>query len=125
MVVIRFTPQTHENLIVTALEGGSNYWYYLSDKAINIIEERTKNSEEPFSIRFWKALKKGAIIPINDAEDPDTKIGSISMTSIIRGEQLMSNKSPRHFADIIQDNADSITADVWFQYACLGEVIYG
>jgi len=28
-----------ENVCVTALEGGSNYWYYLSDGAVKLIRK--------------------------------------------------------------------------------------
>jgi hypothetical protein len=41
------------------------------------------------------------------------------------GIKVMIQKQPSHFSDVMQDNDDAITADVWIQCALLGEVIYG
>ena len=125
MIQIKLTDQQHEDLIVTALEGGSNFWYDLSDEAIKIINNATKGQKEPLSIRFWKALQNGAVIPINDIEEEDSKIGEISLASIEKGEQLLADKYPSHLADILSESGDANTADVWFQLCTLGEVVYG
>lgn len=133
-ITLSLTDQQHQDAIVTALEGGSNYWYSLSDKAVEEIERYAPNARfynskgeqrEPLSISFWAALKAGAVIPINDAEDEAEKIGEISLASIAVGEQRMLEKSRRHFDDLLNESGDAITADVWFQYCSLGEVVYG
>lgn len=80
---VKLTDQQHEDLIITALEGGSNYWYFISDIAMNIITKTTPYYRGCFSERFWEAIRyKGAVIPINDIENQLTKIGEISLASI-------------------------------------------
>lgn len=41
------------------------------------------------------------------------------------GLALMAEKHGRHFGDLLADNSDSITADVFLQCVALGEVRYG
>jgi hypothetical protein len=126
-IVINLTDQQREDLIVTALEGGSNYWYFLSDAAVSIVEKATWHYKKgtPFSIRFWVAIKNGAVIPIHDAEDEKTKIGEISLASIEKGEQLLADKHFHYLSDILTENGDAATGDAWFQYCSLGELVYG
>jgi hypothetical protein len=125
-IVISLTDQQHEDLIVTAIEGGSNYWYYLPTSSVNLIKKATPDEkDEPLSTRMWKAIKAGAIIPIHDVEDPKEKIGEISLVSIEKGEQLLADKHSNHLADILNENEDANTADVWFQLCSLGEIVYG
>lgn len=38
---------------------------------------------------------------------------------------LMAKNSPRHFGDLLQENDDNITQDVFLQYVALREVVYG
>lgn len=120
--------EDRENLLCSAIEGGSNYWYWIGDAAHKIINEHTERYKDntPFVDRMWTALKKGAVIPIHDIEDyKGKKIGEISLESIYKGEALMLEKYPTHFADIIAENDDATTGDVWFQLAALGELVYG
>jgi len=110
-----------EDLLVGALEGGSNYWYYLPD--LSAIKGIKKG--EPTAIRIFESVKKGAIIPVHDCENEDEKLGELSMESIKKGEALMKEKSPEHWKNAISDNSDAETADVWFQYVVLGELTFG
>ena len=43
----------------------------------------------------------------------------------LKGIKLMIKTEPKHFSDIMTENDDAITADIFLQLACLGEVIYG
>jgi hypothetical protein len=126
-IIINLTDQQHENLIIGALEGGSNYWYHLTKNAVAIVNKLcpADKKDEPLSIRFWAAIKAGAVIPINDRENSKEELGEISLTSIEKGEQLLADKSPHHLADILSEDGDAITDDVWFQYCTLGEIVYG
>jgi hypothetical protein len=38
--------------------------------------------------------------------------------------QLMAANQAKHFADVLEQNDDAITADVWLQLALFGDVIY-
>lgn len=126
MAVIIVTEERRKDMLCGALEGGSNYWYVLSEEAVAIIEKhapRTKDST--FVDRMWIALKAGAEIPVNDAENEDEVLGKISLASIEIGEQSMADDYMHHFADILDETDDGTTADVWFQLAVMNDVVYG
>lgn len=116
-----FTNERRLDLLVGALEGGSNYWYYIDD-AKNIINESTG---ETFCDKMFNAILAGKTIEIQDIENENDKLGEINLASISKGEKLMLEYQPKHYADIVSENDDAITADVWFQYCVLGELIYG
>lgn len=129
-VKIDIGDQLREDLLVTALEGGSNYWYYLSVEAYDLINKsiRTKQILEPPSIKMWDAIKHGASIPIYDEENKNEKLGEINLESIAKGEQMMVDKYFFHFKKLLdKENVewDAETADVWFQLAVMGEITFG
>ena len=125
-VIVKLTDETRSNLLCSAIEGGSNYWYFLGEDADKIIQSvAPRDKETPYVTRMWAAIKAGKEIPIRDAEDEKTILGKISLVSICEGEQLMLDKQPRHFADILSENDDATTGDVWFQYAVMKEIVYG
>tara|TARA_R110001599_G_scaffold87155_1_gene232918 strand:+ start:210 stop:629 length:420 start_codon:yes stop_codon:yes gene_type:complete len=118
-----------ESLIVTALEGGINYWANIEDgsyKKINDWSEANKKGHEPFSVRFAQYIWSGGTVVISDSEGEefDDPIGEISLESIKKGWQLFSQQR-HHFSDFLDNNTDAITADVWFQCCSLGDVVYG
>lgn len=124
--MIEINNQRREDMLVGALEEGSNYWYWIDEEGFNTVEAfKDKDNHEPFSTVMWKAIMGGKTIKISDKEDQDIYIGEINLDKVKSGEQLMLENSPKHFYDIINETDDAITADVWFQYCVLGEVIYG
>lgn len=117
--------QTRLDLLTAALHGGSNYWYFLSKEADSIAKRHELNEKEPFVDSLWKAIETGEEIPIHDVENEINLLGKISLKSIEEGEELMLSKLPEHFANIIRDNWDAETADVWFQLAVMKDLVYG
>lgn len=116
--------QMIEDLLVTALEGGSNYWYWLSNETADQIEKVT-GKEDPLSIRFYQAIQKGESLIIHDAENDDEVLGHINSASIQNALLMMATGHREHFADIISENHDATTADVFFQLAVMGEITFG
>ena len=113
------------DMLTGALEGGSNYWYFIGPSSEKRICEATKDMEgEPFVDRFWKAIQLGVRINIFDIETRD-KLGSITLESIAKGLQIMQSKHAEHFGNLISENDDAETADVFFQLAVMGELVYG
>ena len=103
-----------KDLIVSAFEGGSNYWYY-------DLRPDTKRT----TIRFWHAelpFRKGRAVYLKDSEGDEHKL---DLAAIQRGLNIMSEKYPRHMSDLVAENYDRDTADVLLQCAVLCEVIYG
>lgn len=117
-----------EDIFITALEGGSNYWYYLPESSVEAIRKVVPKSEDPYlSTAILKAiLDHGVDVAINDAEDDEEEIGIISRKTMQERLQALSDSKERYALEAhMRENGDAGTADVVFQYLTLGEVIYG
>lgn len=117
-----------ENVFVTALEGGSNYWYYLSDDAVNIIRSYVPSGvEKCLSVAIFMAIELGAEVPINDAQDEDEVLGELSMQNIAtRLQKLYDDDTYSSSLDLeIRGDGDAYSSDVVFQYLVMGEVVFG
>jgi hypothetical protein len=117
-----------ENIFVTALEGGSNYWYYLSEHAVNIIRSYVPSGvEKCLSVAIFMAIELGAEVPINDAEDEDEVLGELSMENIAtRLQKLYDDTNYSSSLELeIQGNGDAYSSDVVFQYLVMGEIVFG
>jgi hypothetical protein len=68
-------------------------------------------------------LNEGGSIGIVSSE-PASDVFRLDLKSIGRGLELLATKYPRHFADLINENTDAITADVLLQCCLFGELIY-
>lgn len=128
--------QLYEDLVITALEGGSNYWYYLPDLSMV-----PKDKTTPLSILIFRAAMNGARIPVSEAEDPEHILGYLTKDGMLtaldrlsRGEGTPIRENGKvvrtltygnQVANIVDGNWDANSADVWFQMAVMGEVIYG
>lgn len=118
------------DMLTGAMEGGSNYWYFLGEDAESVLEKyifdlANVRKQRPFVDLIWEAIRAGASIPIRDAEDQETVLGHISMESIEEGERLMYEQQASHFGDILSECDDANTADVWLQYVVLKDLVYG
>lgn len=117
-----------ENVCVTAIEGGSNYWYHLSEGAIRIIRNAVPKSEEPYlAIAMLKSvLDYNVEIPINDTEDEDEVIGYLSIKTLQERLQALANSDDNWaLNNELNEEGDASSSDIVFQYMVLGEVVYG
>jgi len=124
-VIVEVSAEKVRDQICVAFEGGSNYWLQEAD----LVQADIKPTEKPwyscpklFEGKYQIALKY---------DDPKKDEGNgegrktINQDDVQKGMFAMANKSPRHFADLLNEEGDTITADVFFQYILFGEVIYG
>lgn len=61
----------------------------------------------------------------NPNEGPDTIAIKVDIDRLRKGVQILAEKYPRHFNDIVDENDDAITADCLGQCIAYGEVIFG
>lgn len=110
-----------QDLLTSALEGGSNYWYII--KSFNYPPGQTKKTlgityphiELPF---------KGGSLTIGDIEgDMPDKV--LDRQAITKGLEVMAEKYPKDYADFLAENDDANTGDVFLQSALFGEVVFG
>ena len=117
-----------EDIFVTALEGGSNYWYFLPEESIKAIRKAVPKEEDPYlSTAILKAILDHDVkIAVNDAENEDEVIGVITRGTMQARLQLLSDSNERWALERhMREEGDSGSADVVFQYLTMGEVVYG
>jgi len=120
-----------EDIFVTALEGGSNYWYYIPEKSIKAIRRAVSREEDPYlSTAILKAiLDHNVEVPINDVEeedDEDSVLGVISLATMNERLQKLAESDDSWALDEVMDEEyDGTSADVVFQYIVMGEVVFG
>lgn len=115
--------QMCEDLLIGALEGGSNYWYFLPDLSM---VPRIRG--EPASVRIFRAVwDGGAEVPVTDGNEPEGSkpLGMLTRAGMEKGLDLMMRKHPYHYAHLFDGNDDATTADVWLQLALMGEIVFG
>jgi hypothetical protein len=116
--------QRISDLLCCALEGGSNYWYFIQE-----MDEPPKLEFRSHETKVFKhldyPLNDGGALSIASNEEPERKHAILNLESIRKGLQIMAEKYPNHFGDFIAENEDATTGDVFLQCACYGEVLYG
>lgn len=120
----KITKQDIIDLFVTALEGGSNYWYYLPRIPAGVREIMAELDME-LTEAIGEYVLRGGSIDINDAEDEETKLGTVDMTSLLEAIDILKNDYTRAYENIIDEEYDADDADIFFQLAVMGEVTFG
>lgn len=121
------------DMLCNALEGGSNYWYEITDKVeprIWSLDERPNTKNPDVHYLHYYPLNEGGALLITDgaADEPDLNEETavrLDLDAIKMGLQIMANKYPSHFGDFKNDNDDANTADVFLQCCVWGEVVFG
>jgi hypothetical protein len=136
------------NLFVTALEGGSNYWYYVE------IPDKANNTGEPSSEEIGKFILNGGTVSFYDielmeeifgkigdyyyhiqgdivdeklfAEDKEKALlGRVDMDSILEGISITKEDYPKVWENILLEQYDANDADIFLQLCVMGEVQFG
>lgn len=126
------TEDSVRNLLVSALEGGSNYWMSLLKYEFPPNTTREDFTEGQYTVPDgndnWPIayvlpfVPRGGIV-LQDKEEDCTH--TLIVEKIVQGLRTMANKYPTHFMDFINENDDAETADVFLQCCIFGEIVYG
>lgn len=113
-----------EDLIVTAIEGGSNYWYWLDR---NEMDEKLPANGDPLAIRLANRLydDEGFKLNVYDCQEQEHVLGVITHKSCVDSFEILKDKDPDVFENIVLDNWDANDADCFFQVAVMGEIVFG
>lgn len=115
------------DLLVTAFEGGSNYWYMIQGYSQPDAIAHPWGAEEyhPSYISF--PFSTGGAVIISDLEDENGAIYKLNKKAIARGKKIMSTNPDysHYYADVLKENDDAETGDAFLQLCLFGEVIYG
>lgn len=125
-VTIDVSREVLENIFVTAIEGGSNYWCEFSDESVAIVNKAIPKTEcSSFSERVFKAVYDAKVmVPIHDAEDGEL-LGELNVYNLENRLQLCANYSLWAIQEEIDERGDASSSDVVFQYLVMAEHVYG
>jgi hypothetical protein len=114
------------DMLCCAFEGGSNYWCVIKEKKqpdFFLFRYMPDLSDKPTSYTDYP-LNRGGFLMVGDNEG-DMPDGLLDLGTIRNGLQVMADKHPRHFRDLLDDNEDATTGDVFLQCCLWGEVVFG
>ncbi len=124
-ISIEITAQQIADNMVAAIEGGSNYWM----DSVTPIDRNGKITVEPwYSDPNYYDI--GFSFTVN-FDDPKLPAGNhkgkrwVGTSDLIAGLMVMASKYPARFGELISDQGDQITADVFFQCVVLQDVPFG
>jgi hypothetical protein len=120
--------ETMENIFVTALEGGCNYWYYLSKEAVTRVRSAVpKSEEECLSVAIFKAVYDHDVeVPINDIENPSEVLGILNKSEMpLRIHKMIEDGHGDAIFSEIREEGDAETSDIIFQYLVMNEIVFG
>ena len=107
------------DMIITAMEGGSNYWYliesYQPTKWEKQINDKTLCVEVYDIEEHHDAVREGEGV---------APLGVLTYQSIKSGIEKMIRDWPDAFQRWMDESYDAEDADIFLQLCCMGEVVY-
>ena len=116
---------TFEDTIITALEGGSNYWYMLGDTEGIPKRDDMPNKAPSQRIAYGLWHNKDSKVAIWDAEEEDELLGTLTYDSVRENMLLACEDYMKEINMMISEDYDAWTADTLFQVLVMGEVTFG
>lgn len=121
--------QTISYMLVNAFEGGVGYWCQITGY------ERPKNFDNslPENAQFKHmsyAVNEGGAMLVRELDEDENFTDKspkhrLDMEAMARGVQVMADKYPHHFRNMVEEEDDATTGDVLIQCALFGELVYG
>lgn len=119
--------QRVSDLLVTAFEGGSNYWFWIDGYV------RPDDDEEQGLIKalgvgpsysYFPLSRTGGVL-ISENEDFESgETWMLDEEAVRRGIDLLFQSYPKAAHDVISEDFDADTADLFLQLALFGEPIF-
>jgi hypothetical protein len=134
---VPITEEQIKNLICEAFEGGSNYWchivgYKFPDGIVfEDFREGGRFGPPEASIGSLDYWHPSQLIPLHEGcaiviqADDDKHRHRLDRIALFCGLQVMADKYPHHWANVVDENDDAETGDVFLQCCLFGELVYG
>ena len=116
------------NALIGAIEGGSGYWM---DSFAPLPASEDIRAELRAADKIWYAETEfwerggGARLTFDKPTEADPGFRVIGKAELVTGLNAMAAKAPQHFADLVNENDDAITHDVFIQCVLFGEIVFG
>jgi hypothetical protein len=130
VIQLEVTKDVLEGVFITAIEGGSNYWYSFSESAVYAVDKAVpRDNGKSFSERLFEAVyDHGVVVPVHDVEDTSRNsdpIGFLNRDLFQERINKCAKESVWAINSEMSGDGDAVSSDIVFQYLVLGEVIYG
>lgn len=135
MINSELSIDTIRGLLCGALEGGSNHWYEIRTRGCDPPHDLKDFShggkaQDPDNYWHWSQLiptTEGGWLEITapGAGEPYEAPRRLDLQALKIGAQVMASKYPRHFSNILTEDDDAETGDVFLQCCLYGEVVFG
>ena len=122
-------------LLCSAFEGGSNYWYMhtRSEFPAGVTYDDFRDGGRFTLAEYWHPLE---LIPFVDGcaliitteaagDEGDKTEYRLDRAALRRGIDVMAKRYLRHFANVVSEDDDAETGDVFLQCCLFGEIVYG
>lgn len=120
----RLPNQTLEDLFITAMESGFSNWCFMPMSTWQQLKSTYKTDLRNAPSEYvWDGVVSGETAKFKDTESSDT--WELTLDKIVQGTELFATEEPEHYANAVSGNFDAETADVWFQFCLLGEIVFG
>jgi len=106
------TDELLRDLLITAFEGGSNYWI----REVDVVRPKAGDI-------YDVPLMDGGCMYVQC--DECGKAYKLDRSAMRRGSGVLKEKFPKHFSDAVEEDFDATTADCWLQCCLFGDVIFG
>jgi hypothetical protein len=123
-VINKIGEETLLDAFISAFEGGSNYWYQIVEHS----GEYKLIGDDTTVYDVLKSILDGCTkswVKIEAPEYPQIEAELVTHSKIIEGLKVMAMETPRHYSDIVTENADAETGDVFLQHVLFGKTIFG
>ena len=111
-----------ENWMITALEGGSNYWYFI--KSLPKRDDlKGLAFSEALSTLVWKHDEKIEVFDIENQDDEP--LGVIEKSKVVPTLQKLSKEHNQVFVNLTNENYDAMDCDIFFQVLVMDEITFG
>lgn len=123
----RITQDHIDNIIVGALEGGSNYWYIVDERGIVGLPERKGDGsvEDSLAMRISKGMmeQNGFNMPVFDLSNYDL-LGTLTREKMEKALATVSEMYPEVLQRILLNEEDADDCDIVFQFAIMGDLVF-
>ena len=111
-----------ESWMITALEGGSNYWYFI--KSLPKRDDlKGLAFSEALSTLVWKHDEKIEVFDIENQDDEP--LGVIEKSKVVATLQKLSKENNEVFVNLTSENYDAMDCDIFFQVLVMDEITFG
>ena len=117
-VPITVSEQMLSNLLISALEGGSNYWI----RELSLFDRYAKRTRR---LTDNPVRNLQSIMVLADDDGTWYRVDMPPHPCLEKGLKIMAANHTNHFTNLINDDDDAETGDVFIQCCIFGEVLYG